>query len=57
MIKFSRGIMTGIVLGVAASMMSTPMMSNKTRRRIARTSRRMMNSAGRTVGDIVEKMR
>lgn len=53
MIKLSKGIMTGLVLGVAASMMSGPMMSNRTRRRVARTSRRMMNSAGRTMGDKV----
>ncbi|KMT22691.1 hypothetical protein CLCY_11c00250 [Clostridium cylindrosporum DSM 605] len=50
--------MAGVMLGAAAAgIMATPMMRTRTRRRIVRTSRRMMNSAGRAVGDIVDIMR
>ena len=50
-------IVTGIVLGAAAGVMAMPMMSRSTKRKITRTSRRMMNSAERTLGDMMGMMR
>lgn len=55
--RFTSGIMTGIMLGAAAGAMATPMMSRRTKKRIARTSKRMFNSAEKTVFDIVDMMR
>lgn len=52
--RFSSGILTGIMVGAAAGVMATPMMSGRTRRKIAKTSKRMMNSAGRTIEDITD---
>lgn len=54
--KFTSGIMAGVMLGTAAGMMASPMMSGRTRRRIARTSRKMMSSTQKTVGDIANIM-
>ncbi|MEF9934702.1 MAG: YtxH domain-containing protein [Clostridium sp.] len=54
--KFSSGIVTGMMLGAAAGIMATPMMSGRTRRRIAKTSRKMAHSAERTMSDLVELM-
>ena len=51
--RFSSGVVTGIVLGAAAGVMAMPMMSRSTKRKITRTSRRMMNSAERTIGDMM----
>lgn len=54
--KFTSGIVTGMMLGAAAGIMATPMMSGKTRRRIKRSSRKMAHSAERTMSDIVDLM-
>ncbi|MEG2893628.1 MAG: YtxH domain-containing protein [Clostridium sp.] len=54
--KFTSGIVTGMMLGAAAGIMATPMMSGRTRRKISRTSRKMANSAERTMSDLVDLM-
>lgn len=46
------GLTAGILIGAAASMMMLPQMDSKTRRRLNRTSRKLMNSAGNLMHDI-----
>lgn len=54
--KLSRGIVTGIMLGAVAGVISMPMMNHRTRRRLVKTSRRMRSTAEKTMGNIVDKL-
>jgi gas vesicle protein len=51
------GLTAGILIGAAASMMVMPQMDSKTRRRVDRTSRKIVNSAGDFINDIKDYAR
>lgn len=50
--KMLGGLSAGILIGAAASMMIMPQMDWRTRRKMDRTSRRIMNSAGSFIHDL-----
>ncbi|AEE96036.1 YtxH domain-containing protein [Mahella australiensis] len=52
--KYFRGFMMGAMIGVAAGMVILPQLNASTRKRIAQTSRKMVNKAGDTVGDMMD---
>lgn len=45
---------TGMMLGVAASLMVLPQMDRKTRKKICKTSRRLTNSAENLLHDLTD---
>lgn len=46
------GLTAGIIIGAAASMMVLPQMDSRTRRKVNRTTRKFMNTAGDFIHDI-----
>lgn len=50
--RFVGGLTAGLLIGTAASIVMFPQMDFRTRRKINRTSRRLVNSAGNIINDL-----
>lgn len=55
--RFSKGVMTGILIGVAAEMAMLPYMDRRTQKTMKRAGRRMRNMAESTYGGIHDWIR
>lgn len=52
--RFIIGLTTGALVGIAASMLATPQMDWRTKRKIKRAGKRLANRAGEFMDDIRE---
>ena len=55
--RFISGLTTGAMIGAAASLLVMPQMSYGTRRKVSRTSRRIVDRAGDWINDIKDYSR
>lgn len=56
-VGMAKGITTGALIGMAATIMMMPQMDHRTRRRINRAGKKMMHRATDIIGDFRDYMR